>query len=265
MAVPRTDHRLLAVAWCVLAPLGVVTAYLGLGLGAVSVVGEPIGATALLGAVVIVLVGLMRVARLRWLDYTPAPHPTCETSHFGLFVGACAVLAFLAGQSLALWLYTTAGSAGFDESLRAKADAGAAVTVLLALVIAPIAEEMLFRGLLYPLLRRHVSVVGSVLVTTAVFGLVHGNAVQLVAVLPLAILLALVYERTRRLWPCVLLHLGFNLAAILVPAPALVGLSNPVAALLLGTVFAGVAMVLCQTVVLDPLAPAAADGPGGDR
>ncbi|MCM2392644.1 CPBP family intramembrane glutamic endopeptidase [Streptomyces albipurpureus] len=239
--------RLLDIGWCTLAPFAVVAVYLGLGTFAVLLIGEPIVATSVLGMLVVVLVGWVRIQRPRWLAHAPAPRPELEIPRFGWTVLGCAVLAFLAGQSLALWIHVTAGSAGFDASNQTRHAAGALATLLLTLVAAPAGEEALFRGLIYPLLRKRVHILASTLVTAVVFGLLHGNAVQFAATLPLAVLLSLVYERTRALWPCVVLHLGFNLAAVLVPAQMLGALANPVSAVLCLT-FAGCAVGLYRRV-----------------
>src|SRR5699024_7284668 len=72
-----------------------------------------------------------------------------------------------------------------------------------------------------------VSVLVAVLISATTFALMHGNIVQIAATLPLAVLLALVYERTRSLWPCVLAHVGFNLAATLIPVRVLLIWANP--------------------------------------
>jgi membrane protease YdiL (CAAX protease family) len=261
MPAPPIKSRLVSIAWCVLVPLGVLTAYLGLGLVVVSVVGEPVLGTAVLGGLIALLVGAARLFRPRWFAHAPTALPMAGTPRFTRTVLGCLALAFLAGQSLALWLYTLGGSAGFDESTRARADAGPAVALLLALVAAPAAEEMLFRGLLYPLLRRRVRVVAAVLVTSAVFSLLHANVVQFAATLPLAVLLALVYERTRVLWPCVLLHLAFNLAAVLVPAQLLGALANLVSALLMTAAFLGCALAVYR--VAAPAGPAQDDREDG--
>ncbi|MGW0881317.1 CPBP family intramembrane glutamic endopeptidase [Streptomyces sp. NPDC002671] len=248
MTTSPITSRLLGIGWCVLVPFAAVAVYLTLGTFAVRLIGEPIVATAVLGMLVVVLVGSVRIQRPRWLAYAPAPLPRKETPGFGWAVLGCAVLAFLAGQSLALWIYVTAGSAGFDASNQTRHAAGAVATLLLTLVAAPAGEEFLFRGLIYPLLRKRVGILASTLVTAVVFGLLHGNAVQFASTLPLAVLLALVYERARVLWPCVLLHLGFNLAAALVPAQVLGALANPVSAVLLCLAFAGCAMGLHRRV-----------------
>lgn len=239
MTMPSITSRLLGIGWCALVPFAVVAVYLSLGIFAVLLIGEPIVATSILGVLVVVLVGSVRIQRPRWLAHAPAPRPRSEIPRFGWTVLGCAVLAFLAGQSLALWIHVAAGSAGFDASNQTRHAAGALATLLLTLVAAPAGEEALFRGLIYPLLRKRVNILASTLVTAVVFGLLHGNAVQFASTLPLAVLLALVYERTRALWPCVLLHLGFNLAAALVSAQALGALANPASAVLLCLAFAG--------------------------
>jgi membrane protease YdiL (CAAX protease family) len=237
----RNKSRLASAAWCTLMPLCVVAAYLGLGLAVVSVVKEPVLGTAILDGAVVLLVGGLRVLRPQLFTHAPRSRQMTETPRFTRTVTIGMVLAFLAGQSLALWLYALGGSAEFDESTRARHDAGPVVVLVLALVAAPLAEEVIFRGLLYPLLRRRAGIVASALITAAVFAAMHGNMVQFASSLPLAVLLALVYERVRAVWPCVLIHLGFNVAAVLVPASALSGLANPVSALLLATAFLGCA------------------------
>ncbi|MGW0868873.1 CPBP family intramembrane glutamic endopeptidase [Streptomyces sp. NPDC002740] len=263
MTTPPITSRLLGIGWCVLVPFAIVAVYLGLGAVAVRLIGEPIVATAVLGMLVVVLVGSVRIQRPRWLVHAPAPRPRSEIPGFGWTVLGCAVLAFLAGQSPALWVYVTAGSAGFDASNQTRHAAGAVATLLLTLVAAPVGEEFLFRGLIYPLLRKRVSILVSTLITAVVFGLVHGNAVQFASTLPLAVLLALVYERTRALWPCVLLHLSFNLAAALVPAQALGALANPVSAVFLCLAFAGCALGLYRRVA-GGAAPGAVQGAGDE-
>ncbi|MFD7661332.1 CPBP family intramembrane glutamic endopeptidase [Streptomyces sp. NPDC059788] len=263
MATLPVTSRLLGIGWCVLVPFAVVAIYLGLGAVAVRLIGEPIVATSALGMLVAVLVGVVRSQRPQWLAYAPALRPRTEILCFGWTVVGCAVLAFLAGQSLALWIYVTAGSTGFDASHQTRHAAGALATVLLTMVSAPAGEEALFRGLLYPLLRKRVSILASTLVTAMVFGLLHGNAVQFASTLPLAVLLALVYERTRVLWPCVLLHLGFNLAAALVPAQALCALANPASPVFLCLAFAGCAFGLYRRVA-GGTAPGAVQGAKGE-
>lgn len=84
------------------------------------------------------------------------------------------------------------------------------VFCLLAVVAAPLVEELLFRGLLLRWIQGRWGTTVAVLVSSVLFGLWHGN---LAASLPLAVVgvvLALLYVRTGNLWAAIWLHAGFN-------------------------------------------------------
>jgi len=79
-------------------------------------------------------------------------------------------------------------------------------TVVLA---APIFEEWLFRGLLYRSLRRSWGIATSVAISALLFTAIHPMASS-VAVLCLAVATALALEKTGRLWPSMMVHVGYN-------------------------------------------------------
>lgn len=84
-------------------------------------------------------------------------------------------------------------------------------------VLAPLAEEMLFRGDLFGRLRRILPPAATVAVATAVFVLCHAERglLQPVSVLPLGIALGMVRLWTGSLWPCIALHAASNGAVVL--------------------------------------------------
>lgn len=250
-AGPRS--RAGALLWCLAVPFLVVGAYIGLGLAAAGLVADPITATVVLGVVVTLVVGLLRWRRPDWFAYEPAPDRSgnkCGTVPFWVRVSGAGLLAFLAGQAMGLWLHLVFGSPGFEAQAASRHSAGV-MAIILALLVSPLSEEALFRGVFYPLLRRRVAVVIAVAVQAAAFAIMHANIVQIASVLPLAALLAIVYERTRGLVPVVLVHIGFNLAAALVPPAWLVFLAHPLAVIPLGLAFG---------LVLAGLAPGRAMG-----
>ena len=89
---------------------------------------------------------------------------------------------------------------------------------------APIIEELLFRGTLLPAITGIVGERATVLtrgllpaaVTGVIFGLAHGELVQLAGLALVGTLLGFLVQRTQRIWPAILTHAGFNLIAILV-------------------------------------------------
>ena len=86
--------------------------------------------------------------------------------------------------------------------------------VLALLLIAPVAEELLFRsGLQEALLRRWHSALAANVATAAVFALAHAlardDALALAVVVP-GLLLGAVYGRTRQVAACIALHAAMN-------------------------------------------------------
>jgi membrane protease YdiL (CAAX protease family) len=78
--------------------------------------------------------------------------------------------------------------------------------LFLAGFAAPFGEELLFRGILYSMFRERWGIWLGVLVSSLLFGLIHGNlAVGLTGFL-LGILTAIVFEYSDSLWTAVLVH-----------------------------------------------------------
>jgi membrane protease YdiL (CAAX protease family) len=85
-----------------------------------------------------------------------------------------------------------------------------------AVIAAPLCEEIVFRGYLYPVLKRHTGMWPAAIASSLVFACAHGN---LTAALPLFLfgaLLVLLYEKTGSLWTPIAAHLCFNGATVLI-------------------------------------------------
>lgn len=78
------------------------------------------------------------------------------------------------------------------------------------IIIAPVSEEILFRGFLLGKLRKHVPIWVAILITSLLFGLVHFQWDVSVDVFALSIVLCLLRVGTGRLWPSILLHMLKN-------------------------------------------------------
>lgn len=100
------------------------------------------------------------------------------------------------------------------------------VLLWLALLMALVAlsEELMFRGLLFPALRRHLAPGAAILLTTLAFALIHlpaqlmagnpaGALVQVLAALPTGLLLLALRLRRGSLRPAILYHWLWNLGA----------------------------------------------------
>jgi len=85
-----------------------------------------------------------------------------------------------------------------------------ALTVLLTCVVGPLAEEVFFRGVVFGALRQRLSRTVSMLISGALFALVHSNAVGFVPIWALGCLLAERYERTGSLVSPIAVHVLHN-------------------------------------------------------
>jgi membrane protease YdiL (CAAX protease family) len=87
--------------------------------------------------------------------------------------------------------------------------------IVLAVVFAPFAEELLFRGWLYTGLRRSIGVWPGILVTSILFALAHWENTHLyaLAVFPVGVALGFVRERTGSLTASMTFHATYNAAA----------------------------------------------------
>ena len=134
----------------------------------------------------------------------------------GITIGLYVALVVIA----ALW-FSAVGSPGEEEVLDTLGvDRSTLLLVLGAIavcVFAPIGEEILFRGFMFPALRNRLGVALGAAITGALFGLVHGFSSDVKALLPLAVfgaLLCLLYQATGSLLPSIALHAINNAIAL---------------------------------------------------
>jgi membrane protease YdiL (CAAX protease family) len=96
-----------------------------------------------------------------------------------------------------------------------RTGAGIVLFVVVAVVMAPLFEEIVFRGFLFRGFANSWGWVWGAVVSAGVFGIAH---LQLDVFIPLAVLgfaLAWVYRRTGSLWTCIAMHAIFNAVAVL--------------------------------------------------
>lgn len=90
---------------------------------------------------------------------------------------------------------------------------------LLAVFIAPVVEEIFFRGFMQPALVKNLGMFGGILLTALIFGLSHsqylGYSTALVAVTVIGLILGVVRQRTGSVMPGIFAHLMNNLFAAL--------------------------------------------------
>lgn len=98
----------------------------------------------------------------------------------------------------------------FFEGLMSNLVDDQAVMVITAVIMAPIFEEIIFRGIIQKgMMNNGVEPWKAILLSSILFGLIHGNPWQFVGATLLGCVLGLVYYKTKSLLLPMLLH-GFN-------------------------------------------------------
>ena len=89
-----------------------------------------------------------------------------------------------------------------------------ATMIVLAVIMAPIFEEIVFRGIIQKgLINKGMNPATAIIISSVVFGLVHGNPWQFVGAVLLGCVLGFVYHKTKSLLLPVLLHAFNNLCS----------------------------------------------------
>jgi len=149
-----------------------------------------------------------------------------------LAFGTILLPVWLGGQlcAILLWQIWPETHAGYEAHNQRLDSAPVALTLALTVLLAPVAEELLFRGVLYRELRDgcHLPPVLAAALSMLVFSAVHGNAVQSAATIMLGLLLAFAYELTRTVVVPVALHVVFNLLSTFVPVAVVQAFFAPV-------------------------------------
>lgn len=159
-----------------------------------------------------------------WLGLNWKPVPVVLTVLIVLGAGMVATMAtgyFVYGlEALGYqdWLLHQLGHETEEEAVQevvkafSEAESPATLVMLCvtAVLVAPITEEVIFRGYLYPVAKRFAGRWAAVLFSSLLFAMVHQNAMALVPLAFLAVLLALSYEFTGSIWAPIGIHMVFN-------------------------------------------------------
>lgn len=86
--------------------------------------------------------------------------------------------------------------------------------VVMAVLCAPIAEEVIFRGYLLGVIRQYLGVWAALIGSSLIFALIHAHIPSAPGLFVLGLVLAAVYQRTGSLWAPMLLHSIFNAITI---------------------------------------------------
>ena len=83
-----------------------------------------------------------------------------------------------------------------------------------AVIVAPLFEELVFRGYFYGILKKYTDPMFSAFITGGIFAVIHVNIPSILPLWFFGIFLALAYEASRSLWVPIGIHALFNATTI---------------------------------------------------
>ena len=118
-------------------------------------------------------------------------------------------------NNVLLLLHLEQYSKAYQEAVKALYSPGLLEQIFVTCISVPIIEELLFRGVVFKVLRRWIPFAFAMLISSVLFGLYHGNLVQFIYATICGLMLAYFYERYRSIIAPIIAHIAMNLVAVL--------------------------------------------------
>ena len=165
--------------------------------------------------VLVFLIGFLRGEKLSWSEAFGLRNSPRQAALYG-FVVACIFLPLGEGLQIGAGyvmkaLRLTPHEQQAVHALRVTTVWSDRVSLaLLALVLAPVVEEIFFRGIFYPAVKQAGFPRLALWGVSLLFALIHANVVTFIPLFVLAVVLTLLYERTNNLLATISAHALFN-------------------------------------------------------
>ena len=187
----------------------------GNGRAVMSLVGFIAGAAAILKGA--------RVMIPRAKEESYLSHLRKESVSSYVYFALCALGAMFVLNILLQKLGLTAISGGYNTATEAQQSVNIILGILLYALAAPVAEELLFRGIVYNGLKRSIKPLYAALLSALIFGVYHGNSVQSLYGFLMGFLFAYGYEYFGNFAVPVVCHIVVNLLTYLLGAVGVFG------------------------------------------
>lgn len=134
-------------------------------------------------------------------------------------------LIFFSGQILGMFLNITIGDPKYDQLQEMMAN-NLTFVLIVTFITAPLAEEVIFRGIIYSTLKKTLPVSLSRCLQAILFSLFHGTLTHLCPTFIFALYQAYIFDKYEDLKASIISHICFNICSFLIPSLMRIPLNN---------------------------------------
>lgn len=125
-------------------------------------------------------------------------------------------LTFFSGQILGMFLNITIGDPKYDQ-LQEMMSNNLTFVLIVTFITAPLAEEVIFRGIIYSTLKKTLPVSLSRGLQAILFSLFHGTLTHLCPTFIFALFQAYIFDKYKDLKASIISHICYNACSVLLP------------------------------------------------
>lgn len=98
----------------------------------------------------------------------------------------------------------------FTDSYSALSAGNAVISFISVAILAPIVEEVFFRGLIYTRLKSGMNKIAAAVISSLLFGVMHGEIIWMLTGFIAGLALVWIFEKTKSLLGCIAVHIANN-------------------------------------------------------
>ncbi len=165
-----------------------------------------------------IILYLPLIVRYFFISYPPAKIQLRNVLiTFAALASIYILIIILHASGIINWLVELTGTPETQQAIKALQEASLidfVVLAITAIIIAPIVEEIVFRGFFFRVLSSHAGVIVAALISSVLFGAVHLSLAQTITLTVFGLVQCTLYASTRSIIYPMLLHMLFNCVGV---------------------------------------------------
>lgn len=137
------------------------------------------------------------------------------TSKFNLFIFVSFFIIWFSDYITNIWFFFTFTDPSMNDRISTINSSNIYLYYLLSILVAPICEELIFRGIVYRHFRNIMPFEVAALISSFLFAFMHGTKTHLISATIFSIFVSFVYQSSGKLYLAIIIHCLDNLLSVL--------------------------------------------------